>query len=200
MPDQITLEPIVLANVCRVDLITEETTPTLLSILTDDEAGLEPAVDEGGKNTLRVKNMILARNDFEDLVIGYTVTLKDVRVYPQQLAWIDGGTISATDSGLFVYKGPEIGKVLSRKRLTIDIWTEEKDADGDSLSYMRFRVQHAKGKPVSFSFKDGEFFAPEYSLDSKPKIGEAPMGIEQFLSLPSDELTAQQLLDLTNAA
>lgn len=193
-------EPIVLANVARVDFITEEETPEAITVSTGSEATLEPVVDEGSTSTLRSKNRILARNDFEDLITGYILGLKDVVTQMKQLALVDGGTVTETGgaNSLFSYRGPKTGVVLTRKPTTVDIWTEEKDGDGSTLSYVRFRVKHAKGKPVSFSFQDNEFFTPEYKMESKPKIGEEPMGMDQFLSLPSPDLTAQELLDLTN--
>lgn len=186
--------PVVLANVVRVDIITEEATPTAITVTTGNTAAFEPIVDEGDRKTLRAKNQILAQNNFEDLVTGYNIKLTDVVLRPDQLALIDGGTVK-DNLGLFEYTGPEAGLTVKRKKVTVDIWTEEKDGDGDSLSYVRFRGRHAVGKPVSFSFNDQEFFAPEYSLESKPKISEAPIHIKQYNALPSVDATATELLE-----
>lgn len=195
------MDGIPLANVVRVDVITESTPPTVITMTTNNEANIDPVINEGGKTTLRVKNEIIAQNNFEDLVTGYTTKLKDVTLRPEQLALVDGGTFTLKDHGaakVFSYKGPKMGVVLARIKATVDIWTEEKDADGSTMSYVRSRVQHAQGKPVSFSFKDGEFFAPEYNLESRPKLKEEPVSFDQFLALPDEDLTAQELLDLSN--
>jgi hypothetical protein len=183
----------ILANVARVDIITEETTPQLITGTTGTEAGIEPYVSEGTEEILRSKNRVLAQNNYEDIVLGYNINLKDVQFDPEQFAVFDGGTYTADGDG-YTYDGPEMGTAVSRKRVTLDIWTEEKDVDGEVLHYHRFRFRHTRGTPVKFTHKDGGFYAPEYALKSRAKKNEKPINIKQFDALPASDATAATLL------
>jgi hypothetical protein len=189
----------ILANVARVDMITEETTPELISGDTGDEVTLEPYISEGKEDFLRSKNRILAQNNFEDLVMGYNIGLKEVNYDPEQFAILDGGTYSAVTGppAGYNYSGPAMGTAVSRTPVTLDIWTEEKDTDGTVVCYHRFRFKHVKGKPVKFTHKDGSFYAPEYNLRSRAAKTEYPILIDQFAELPTG--TAAELLALPAA-
>lgn len=184
-----------LANVRRVDIITDETTPQKITIDTSSEAGCEPVVSEGQEQELRSKNRIIAQNITEDLVKGYDLTLKDTVVIPEEFALIDGGTLTFTeDDQRFSYTGPQTGAVVNRTKFTTDIWTEEKDTDGETTGYQRFRFRSCKGKPVKFTIQDGGFFAPEYSIRSRPGSSQTPVDIKSFDELPDASLTAAELL------
>jgi hypothetical protein len=179
-----------------VDIITEETTPVLIQGDTGEEAGIDPYISEGKEEALRSKNRILAQNNYEDLVMGYNINLKDVNFNPEQFAIFDGGTyteVVGPPAG-YTYDGPVMGTAVSRQPVTLDIWTEEKDTDGTVLFYHRFRFPHTKGKPVKFTHKDGAFYAPEYNLKSRAKKTENPIEIKQFTELPTG--TAAELLAL----
>lgn len=189
-----------IANVCRVDLILEGPEPLVMRTTTSDEVGQEPKISEGQEQELRSKNRILAQNVTEDLVLGYDLTLKDVVVEPEIFATCDGGKLVWDENKThFAYSGPKTGEVVTRKRFTTDIWTEEKDADGETLGYQRFRFPGCKGSPVKFTHKDNAFFAPEYSLRSRPKLGQSPVDIASFDELPPATMTAAELLAYTQA-
>ncbi len=184
-----------IANVCRVDIITDETTPVKITMETNTDAGCEPVISEGKEEELRSKNRIIAQVMTEDLVKGYDLTLKDTVVVPEEFALIDGGTLTmAQGDTRFTYTGPQTGSVISRKKFVTDIWTEEKDTDGETIGYQRFRFRSCKGTPVKFSIKDGTFFAPEYTIKSRPSSKQTPVEIKSFDDLPADTLTASALL------
>ena len=63
--------------------------------------------------------------------------------------------------------------------------TEEKDGDGETTGYLKFTCKHCKGTPADIEIKDGDFFAPEYKLKSRPKIGESPIAITPLDELPT---------------
>ena len=81
-----------LANIVRVDFITEEETPVTHK-LTDvaTEAKVEAFISAGAENELRVKNVIKAQNNTEDIVKGYNTTLTAATLIPEILALVDGG-------------------------------------------------------------------------------------------------------------
>lgn len=176
-----------LVNIVRAEIVTEEETPETFTFDTANEAGVEPSLSEGEETILRVKNIILATNRTEDIVIGYDLTLTDNVLHPEVFALIDGGTLTYDDvdtTKVIKYEGPEAGSAISRKKFTLNLYTEEKDNDGDVLGYAKFTFAHCKGKPVKYSIKDGEFQVPELTAKSRPKRGEKPVTIE-FLDILS---------------
>ena len=171
------------------EIVTEETTPETYRFTTASEATCDVTVSEGLDSELRTKNTIHAQNQTEDIVKGYSITLKDSLFLPEVFALIDGGTLTyAGEEGekLAEYTGPVMGQAVSRKPFTLNLYTEEKDTNGDTLSYFKWPFKHCKGSPVKPSFKDGEFFTPEYTMESRPKNGESALSIIQLKSLPAD--------------
>ena len=170
-----------LANIARVDLITEETEPktyTLTDVASDAE--VIAYLSEGKEEVLRVKNTIKAQNKTADIVLGYDIKLTSATMIPEILALVDGGTFAANK-----YEGPEIGVALERTKFTLKIYTEEKDGDGSTKGYVAFTYKNCEGKPLNFSMKDGEFFVPEMSLKSRPKLNQKPIEFEILTELPA---------------
>lgn len=172
-----------LANIARVEIITEEDTPEQYR-LTDvaSEAEVTAHVSEGEEQELRVKNVIKAQNKTEDIVMGYDIRLISATMVPEVLALVDGGT---WDSEEKKYSAPVIGSPVERTLFTMNIYTEEKDADGSTKSYVKFVYKHCKGKPTNYSLQDGEFFVPELTAESRPAMGESPVEFEILEELPA---------------
>lgn len=172
-----------LANIARVEIETEETTPKQYR-LTDvaSEAEVTAHISEGEEKELRVKNVIKAQNNTEDIVMGYDVRLVSATMIPEILALIDGGTWDEVNKK---YSAPPIGSPVERTPFTMHIYTEEKDADGSTKSYVKFSYLHCKGKPTNYSLQDGEFFVPELTAKSRPKMGESPVEFEILDELPA---------------
>lgn len=178
-----------LANIVRVEIETEETTPKQYR-LTDvaSEAEITAYVSEGQEKELRVKNVIKAQNKTEDIVKGYDIRLVSATMIPEILALVDGGTLKYDDvdpSKVIGYDAPVVGVPVERKPFSLHIYTEEKDVDGSTVSYVKFTYKHCKGTPVNYSIIDGEFFAPELTCKSRPKSGESPVAIDFLDELPA---------------
>ena len=174
-----------LANVARVELVTEETTPKTYVVDTANEMKLEAFVSEGEEKELRKLNRLLAQLKTEDLTKGYDLTMKDMVMSPPVFALVDGGVSTTGAEGKFEgYTGPKMGEVVNRTPFTVNIYTEEKDGDGETTGYLKFTCKHCKGTPADIEIKDGDFFAPEYKLKSRPKIGESPIAITPLDELP----------------
>lgn len=185
MPNEKITE-IPLANVARVEFVTEETTAKTYVVETANEIKLEAFVSEGEEKELRKNNRLIAQLKTEDLVKGYNVSIKDLVMTPEVFAIVDGGVSqTAAEGGAFAsYTGPKMGEVVKRTPVTINVYTEEKDGDGETVGYLKLTCKHCKGSPASIEMKDGDFFSPEYTLKSRPKIGEAPLSIEAVEALP----------------
>lgn len=172
-----------LANIARVEMTTEEETPKEYR-LTDvaSEAEITAYVSEGESKELRVKNTIKAQNRAEDIVMGYDIKLVSATMIPEILALVDGGTWEPTTKK---YTAPPIGSPVERIPFTLNIYTEEKDGDGATKSYVKFAYKNCKGKPVDYNLQDGEFFAPELNATSRPKLGQSPVEVEFLEELPA---------------
>lgn len=171
-----------LANIARVDITTEEENPVTHS-LTDvaSEAEVTAFISEGAENELRVKDVIKAQNKTKNIVKGYDVRLVSATMIPEILALVDGGT---WDPDAKKYDAPPIGTPVKRTLFTMDIYTEEKDGDGGTISYVKFVYKHCEGEPTEYSLQDGEFFVPELTAKSRPKMGESPVSFEIIDKLP----------------
>lgn len=181
-----TVREIPLANVARAEIVTEETMPRTYVVDTYNEVTLEAFVSEGEEKELRKGNRLIAQLKTEDLVKGYDVKLKDLVMCPEVFALIDGGESRATEAGEFeAYVGPKMGEAVTRTPFTLNLYTEEKDGDGETKGYLKVTCKHCKGSPASITIKDGDFFAPEYALKSRPKKGERPLEITALAELPA---------------
>ena len=184
-----TIQEFAIANIVRVELVTEETTPKTYR-LTDvaTEAEVLAFISEGEEAELRVKNTIKAQNNWEDIVKGYDLRLVSATMVPQILALIDGGTLTFDDidtDKVVSYEAPEVGIPVTRQAFTTNVYTEEKDADGSTVSYVQFSYKHCKGTPVNYSVQDGQFYAPEFNLKSRAKKGEKPVKVDFLDALPA---------------
>ena len=173
-----------IANIERVDIITEETTPRVFSFDTASDASAEAQVSAGAENELRIKNKILAQNITEDIVKGFNVNLTDSTFAPEVFALVDGGTSTVTGDEFKSYAAPTAGEVVARTKSTMAVYASEKDYDGNSLSYVAFVFPHAKGSPASVTLKDGEFYSPSYTMKSRPSKGQSPLSMVSLPSLP----------------
>jgi hypothetical protein len=172
-----------LANIARVEIITEEDEPKeyrLTDVATDAES--TAYVSQGQEKELRVKNRIKAQNKTEDIVMGYDTKLISTTMVPEVFALVDGGI---WEPAAKKYEAPPIGSPVERTPFTMNVYTEEKDGDGSTKSYVKFTYKNCKGTPVNFIFKDGEFFVPEFTVKSRPKLGEKPVTFEILDQLPA---------------
>ena len=173
-----------IANIERVDIITEETTPRVFSFDTASDASAEAQISAGAENELRIKNQILAQNITEDIVKGYNVTFTDSTFAPEVFALIDGGTSTVSGDDFKSYTAPTAGEVVARVKSKMAVYASEKDYDGNSLAYIAFVFPHAKGSPASVTLKDGEFYSPSYTMKSRPSKGQSPLSMVRLPSLP----------------
>jgi hypothetical protein len=173
-----------IANIERVDMITEENVPRVFSFDTASDASAEAQISAGTEKELRIKNQILAQNVTEDIVKGFKVTFSDSAFAPEVFALIDGGSSTLADGGFVSYTAPTAGEVVERVGSTLAVYAAEKDYDGHTLSYVAFVFPHAKGSPASVSLKDGEFYSPSYTVKSRPSKGQSPLRVIALPSLP----------------
>lgn len=183
-----------IANIERIDIITEEQTPRVFSFDTAREASAQAQISAGAENELRIRNQILAQNITEDIVKGFNISFTDSTFSPEVFALVDGGESTVGSGGNFAkYTAPTAGEVVSRVKNTLAVYASEKDYDGNSLSFTAFVFPHASGSPASVTLKDGEFYAPSYTVKSRPSKGQSPMTVLSLPSLPVIVRSAEDL-------
>ncbi len=174
-----------IANIERIDIITGDSPPRVLSFDSASDASAQAQISAGSEKELRIKNQIVAQNFSEDIVKGFNISFTDSTFSPEVFALVDGGQSYVSDSGAYTcYSAPAAGQVVSRTKCTLVIYSSEKDYDGHSLSFTAFAFPNASGSPASVSLRDGEFFAPSYTLKSRPSKGSSPMTVFSLPSMP----------------
>ena len=179
------LEDKIICNIEKVEIVTEDETPVTYTFDTAEEANYSPDISEGAENIKRIKNRIVAVNKTEDLQYGSTINLKDACFQPEVLAVIDGGTVTKQTEKITGYTAPLSGAPVVRKAFTLNIYTSEKGTDGSNANYYKFSFPSCKGQPAKFSFKDGEYMTPEYTIVSRPAKGVAPYTLTIMETLPT---------------
>lgn len=182
------LEGKAIVNIVRAEIVTEETVPKTYIWETASKAGLEPTISEGEENILRIKNKIVATNRTEDILLGFELTFTDNVFTGEVMALVDGGVATYDDidtDKLIKYESPVAGEVVDRTLFTLNVYTEEKDIDGNPKGYVKFVFRHCKGKPVKYDIEDEVFMSPEIKMISRPKTGESPASLEFLDKLPA---------------
>ena len=169
---------IALAN---IKLVVIRTASRHYLMKTASEAGLKPRVSAGTENELRKGDVILSQYITHDIIKGYDLELTDVLLYPKVLALVDGGvSIFDAQEDFESYTAPALGEVTEREALGVDIYCGNLDTGGNPVDYMKYSLDGCLGKPCEFTFKDGEFYAPKYTMISTPPFGMAPLSIAKI--------------------
>ena len=114
-----------IANIERVDIITEESTPRVFSFDTASDASAEAQISAGAETELRIKNRILAQNITEDIVKGFNINLTDSVFSPEVFALVDGGASTVSGDNFKKYTAPTAGAVVSRTKCSLALYASE---------------------------------------------------------------------------
>lgn len=169
-----------------IEAVVLRTAASQYLIRTASEATLKASVDSGEDKPLRKGNRLLARSKTDDLIKGYDVELSDLLVYPEVVALLDGGAVvTETGGGFKSYTGPVAGKEVVKTPFTLEIYCANKDTGNTIVNYLKLTLTGCRGKgAVEWSIKDGDFYAPKYTIESLPAIGASPMSMDIAESLP----------------
>ncbi len=124
--------------------------------------------------------------------------------YTQQLVATIAGvesvissTLSSTSSGTVLaatsadgdhvvsYTPPVAGSSDKGEIFTLNAYSAIYDASGEITGYEKIMYPNCQGTPVALNSEDNVFRAPEYTINSAPKNGEAPYCIDYIKSLPT---------------
>ncbi len=174
-----------IANVERVKIETEETTPVTHVFETASSVSCAPAVSAGQEVEQRIKNTIMGLLKTDDVLKGYDITMEDQRLITEVLELIDGGTVTLSSSAFSKYEGPNAGSAPTRKSFSLTFYTSDRDTSGAANSYYSWKFVNCKGKPVEFGGKDNDFRTTSYTIESRPASGTALVTLQKVASLPA---------------
>lgn len=189
-----------------VSLVTITTHPK------DDSAAEELALNTASKVAVNVqsetqdavklivKGRLIAQKPSTTTITGNTLVLTDNVFNPKLVKILQGGTIkywgeaahtTKTDSdagfGIASYTPPVAGSDDKGEVFTLNCYSAIYDGAGLITGYEKIMYPNCQGTPVALSSEDNVFRAPEYTINSAPKKGEAPYELEYPDSLPTVE-------------
>lgn len=147
---------------------------------------------------LVVKGKLIAQKPEQVTITGNTITLTDNVFNPELVKILQGGTIKYwssaeqstegdTDAGFGVssYTPPVAGSDDKGSPFTLNAYSDIYDAAGLVTGYEKIAYPNCQGTPVALNSEDNVFRAPEYTINSAPKTGEAPYKITYIKELPT---------------
>lgn len=186
-----------------VSLVTIEVDGNEFGFDTASSIEVEPQINEEDAITLVVKGILRAQKPAVSTITGNQITLTDNVFNPELVQVLQGGKIKYwtnaehttegdTDAGLGIssYTPPVAGSADKGKVFKLNAYSANYDASGQIVQYEKITYPNCQGVPVAFGSEDGAFRAPEYTINSAPKNGEAPYVITYVDELP--ELQASE--------
>ena len=178
------------AEIATIDccLVTIETTDGEFGFDTSNKVAVEPQTEEEEAVKLVVKGILRAQKPAVKTLTGNKITLSDNVFNPELVLVLQGGSIeydSVETSKIIGYTPPAAGSSDKGKVFKLNCYSAQYDAAGLIVRYEKITYPNCQGSPVAFGSEDGVFRAPEYTIDSAPKTGEAPYKITYVDSLPT---------------
>lgn len=181
-----------------VSLVTIEAGGREFGFDTASQISVEPQIEEEDAVRLVVKGILRAQKNAVSTLTGNQITLTDNVFNPELVQILQGGKIkywtdaehssesdTATEFGISSYIPPVAGSAEKGTPFTLNAYTAQYDAAGLIVQYEKIAYPNCQGVPVAFSSEDGAFRAPEYTINSAPKQGEAPYTISYVDDLPT---------------
>lgn len=178
------------AEIATIDcsLVTIETTSGEFSFDTANKIEVEPQIEEEDAVKLVVKGILRAQKPKTSTITGNEITLTDNVFNPELVVVLQGGEIiydSTETSKITGYTPPVAGSSDKGTVFKLNVYTAQYDASGQIVQYEKITYPNCQGTPVAFGSEDGAFRAPEYTINSAPKNGEAPYTITYVSALPT---------------
>ena len=155
------------------------------SFATADEISCEPVIEEGESVNLTIKNKLIASKQTPDMVLGHDITCKDNVFTPELLADIQGGTVAKNLEKFSKYTAPNVGATPDTKTFDFIAYVEIIGDDGATGEYLKYTFPNCKGSFISPNFKDGEYYANEYTIKSRPALNTPLYTVDLISELPT---------------
>lgn len=155
---------------------------------TANQITVEPTLETTEAIPLNIKGVIRAQKRETSTLTGHTITLTDNGFSPELVQALQGGTFvyDTTDqTKLKSYTPPVAGALVTPTSFSLISYSAVYDAAGMLVEYEKTTYPNCQGQPIAFNSEDGTFRAPQYTITSAPKQGEAPYKIEWVEDLPT---------------
>lgn len=177
------------AEIATIDccLITIEVDNTEFGFDTANQIQVEPQIEEEDAVKLVVKGILRAQKPKVSTITGNQITLTDNVFNPELVLVLQGGSIQYDEvetTKIIGYTPPVAGSSDKGKVFKLNAYSAQYDASGQIVKYEKITYPNCQGTPVAFGSEDGAFRAPEYTINSAPKTGEAPYVISYVEALP----------------
>lgn len=160
-----------------------------IGFTTANSIGVEVQTETQDAVKLIIKGKLKAQKPENVTVTGNRITLTDNVFNPELVEILQGGTIvygTGADANKIVsYTPPTVGSDDKGKMFTLNAYSAQYNAAGQIVNYEKISYPNCKGIPIAFGAVDGEFRAPEYTINSMPDIGQAPYSITYVDTLPT---------------
>ena len=169
-------------------LVTIETASGEFGFDTANKIEVEPQIEEEDAVKLVVKGILRAQKPKTSTITGNEITLTDNVFNPELVVVLQGGKItydSSETSKVTGYIPSSAGSNDKGNVFKLNVYTAQYDASGQIVQYEKITYPNCHGTPVAFGSEDGAFRAPEYTINSAPKNGEAPYTITYVSTLPT---------------
>lgn len=146
---------------------------------------------------LVVKGKLIAQKPSVVTITGNTIVLTDNVFNPEMVKILQGGVVkywsdaeqkTETDAdagyGVSSYTPPVAGSDEKGEPFTLNAYSAIYDSAGLITGYEKIAYPNAQGTPIALNSEDNVFRAPEYTINSAPKKGEAPYKISYVKTLP----------------
>ena len=174
---------------CEMVTIQVEGETDEIGFTTANSIAVEPQTETQDAIKLIIKGKLKAQKPENVTITGHQITLTDNVFNPELVKILQGGTIvygTGADSDKVVsYTPPVVGSDDKGSTFTLNAYSAQYNAAGQIVNYEKISYPTCKGVPVAFGAVDGEFRAPEYTINSMPDTGVAPYNISYVDSLPT---------------
>lgn len=166
--------------------ITTKTSPKTYSFKTASKVDKKPITVQGKENNLELKGVRCATKKAKNTYVGTEIKLTDNSFTPEVYAVIAGGTVTYDeDNQTFKkYEAPAVGEVEEKQKFDLILYSEELDETGEVLGYLKETYANCEGELIGTSQEDDKFFAPEFTITSRPARGSKGFVIDHVDSLP----------------
>lgn len=142
---------------------------------TASNIAVTPQIETTDAIRLVVKNVLRAQKPVQNVLVGNTIVLTDNVFTPELVQVLQGGTIHTNPQGRVTgYDPPVAGSTDTGSVFLLNAYSAIYDAAGIPTGYERITYPNCQGVPVGLSAQDDVFRVTEYTINSAPKMGEAP--------------------------
>lgn len=160
-----------------------------IGFTTANSIGVEVQTETQDAVKLIIKGKLKAQKPESVTVTGNQITLTDNVFNPELVEILQGGTVvygtGANANKVVSYTPPAVGSDDNGDTFTLNAYSAQYNAAGQIVNYEKISYPNCKGVPIAFGAVDGEFRAPEYTINSMPDVGEAPYAISYVDTLPT---------------